>query len=317
MNYPYDVVLVTGGAGFIGSHICSKLVELGAYVICLDDFSAGKVENVDHLSKYNNFEIIAMDVCDPDIKNVLSDVDVVFHNAASKKNICLNNPKRDLEVNSGGTLNLLLAAKEKKVRRFVHASTGSVYGKLASWPQDENHKLNPCSYYGVSKLAGEKYTKLFNDLFGIDTTILRYFHVYGPRQDYGEFGGVIAIFAHQMLNDLDITVFGDGTQQRTFTHVSDVVKANIEASMSDKAIGKIYNCASGIKVSINEVIEYMKEIIEIDKCNVKYDNWLVGDIKEFDVDNSLIINDLKINFMTDIRSGLKQTVESYKRESYK
>jgi len=312
MNYPFKKAVVTGGAGFIGSHLCERLVNLGVNVICIDDFSAGKMDNIEHLADKKNFTVEPMDVRDPEIGLVLDEVDVVFHNAASKKNICLNYPKRDLEVNAGGTLNLLLASIDKGVKKFVHASTGSVYGEGKEFPQTEHHPLNPCSYYGVSKLAGEKYVSMFGQTTWLNTTILRYFHVYGPRQDCGEFGGVVSIFINKMLNNKNITVFGSGLQERTFTYVDDVVEANIQASINGVAKNEVYNCASGIKVTINELVDYLKNIIKPEKCTVKYTSELQGDIFKFDVDNNKIKHDLKIDFLTDIKAGLEKTVESFR-----
>ena len=188
----FGKVLVTGGAGFIGSHLCEELLPISSHVICLDDFSAGKMKNIEFLRQNMNFSLVKKSVCDQEgMDEIFTDLDTVFHNAASKKNVCLMNPKKDLMVNGEGTLNLLEFAKKHKVRKFVHASTGSVYGEPVIFPTDESHPLRPVSYYGVSKLAGERYVDVFHRLYGMDTTILRYFHVYGPRQESNEFGGEI------------------------------------------------------------------------------------------------------------------------------
>lgn len=172
----YKKALVTGGAGFIGSHICEELVNSGIEVVSLDDYSAGKQKNHGFLDEHSNFCAVKCDVTDmTNLPKYFEGVDLVFHNAASKKNICLQDPRRDLEVNAKGTYNLLELAKAFKVKKFVHASTGSVYGEAQYHPQDENHPLKPVSYYGVSKLAGERYVELFNHIFGLNTTVLRYF----------------------------------------------------------------------------------------------------------------------------------------------
>src|SRR5689334_4737790 len=198
-------VIVTGGAGFIGSHICEDLLPLGAEVYCLDNFSAGKRSNVAFMTTQPNFHVVAKDVCDDDAEMaaLFDGADIVFHNAASKKNICLLDPARDLDVNAGGTLNLLRHAIKYKVGKFVHASTGSVYGEPRIFPTDEHHPYEPVSYYGVSKLAGERYVDVFHRLHELNTTILRYFHVYGPRQESNEFGGVVSIFARRIINGED------------------------------------------------------------------------------------------------------------------
>jgi len=303
--------MVTGGAGFIGSHICDKLIELGHEVICVDNLSAGSIENIQHLSKNKNFEFHKMDVTDDDIDILMDGVDTIFHNAASKKNICLKDPMRDLFVNAGGTLNLLTKAKELGVKKFVHASTGSVYGEPVVFPQTEHHRLHPTSYYGVSKLAGERYVDTFNKLYGLDTTILRYFHVYGPRQDAGEFGGVISIFIKNILDGKPIRIFGDGKQERSFTFIDDIVSANIEAATNKNSSGKVYNCASGIKVTINELVDYLSQLMKVPVEKI-YEDRLVGDIDHFDVENDLISFDLGIRFLQDIRIGLLKTIKSFK-----
>lgn len=291
--------LVTGGAGFIGSHICEELAQLGCDVISFDDYSAGKYEN---LIGVNAIQVNG-DVTDYAAINLwMRDVDVVFHNAASKKNICLKDPRRDLEVNAKGTFNVLMAAKENKVSKIVHASTGSVYGEPIFVPQDEKHPLQPCSYYGVSKLAGESYCKVFRDLYDMDITILRYFHVYGQRQESGKYGGVVAIFDRLMKENKPLIVFGDGEQERSFTYVKDVVKANLAAVNYKNGV---FNCASGLSVTLNDLILELSEIYDY-KPVVKYEGWQVGDIKNFEVNNTLIKKELGIMF-EDFKTGLWQT----------
>jgi nucleoside-diphosphate-sugar epimerase len=301
-------VMVTGGAGFVGSHLCDALVELGAEVICLDDLSAGKTANVGHLEGRPNFRFVQGDVCDASEKmdRLFEGLDTVFHNAASKKNICLIDPHRDLEVNAGGALNLLQKAKEHGVRKFVHASTGSVYGEPRIFPTDETHPFEPVSYYGVSKLAGERYVDVFHKLYGLDTTILRYFHVYGPRQESNEFGGVVSIFLRRITQGQNPIVFGHGDQVRSFTWVLDLVQANIKAAVTPKATGQAYNAASGIKVTINELAKGMLDILDPEgRLEVEHGDPLVGDIMEFDVSNAKIREDLGVEFEADFWGTLR------------
>lgn len=307
-------VVVTGGAGFIGSHLCEELVKIGANTISIDNYSAGKEKNIEFLKGYSNFTAIKKDICDKDseMDEIFKDCDVVFNNAASKKNICLIDPQKDLIVNGGGTLNLLEYSVKHKVGKFVHASTGSVYGEPSIFPSDETHPLNPVSYYGVSKLAGERYVNTFNHLYGLDTTILRYFHVYGPRQESNEFGGVVSIFLRNILEERDLTVFGDGKQIRSFTWVKDLVKANLSAAVTQKSSGKVYNAASGIKVTINELAHNMTEMMGVqDKSNVIHGEPLVGDIMYFDVSNKEIKNDLGIEFEQDFWKTFKATLDEF------
>jgi UDP-glucose 4-epimerase len=309
----YSKALVTGGAGFIGSHICEELVKSGIQVVSLDDYSAGKEQNCAFLEGYDNYHAVDCDVTDMNnLPRHFEGVDLVFHNAASKKNICLRDPRRDLEVNAKGAYNMLELAKAFGVKKFVHASTGSVYGEAQYYPQDEEHPLRPVSYYGVSKLAGERYVILYNRIYGLNTTVLRYFHVYGPRQESNEFGGVVAIFTRNMLMDQTPVIFGDGTQERSFTYVKDVVKANLLVATDERTSGEVYNCASAISVTIEDlchrVIEFFGKSGEV---RPRYDDWLVGDIKKFDIDNSKI-KALGMSFETDFWAKLRETIEYYR-----
>ena len=304
-------VVVTGGAGFVGSHLCEALVDLGADVICLDDLSAGKESNVALFRGRNNFRFAELDICADDaaMKEIFERVDTVFHNAASKKNICLDNPQRDLEVNAGGALNLLRHAMAAGVRKFVHASTGSVYGEPQIFPTTEDHPLAPVSYYGVSKLAGERYVDVFRHLYGLDTTILRYFHVYGPRQESNEFGGVVSIFLRRITEGQNPVVFGHGEQVRSFTYVKDLVAANIAAATDPAATGQAYNVASGIRVTINDLARGMLEILDpAGKLSVEHGDPLVGDIMEFDVANAKIRSQLGLSFEQDFWGTLKSAL---------
>lgn len=307
-SFPFKKAIVTGGAGFIGSHIVEELVKTEVETISIDNYFAGKRENLAHLKEYSNFHEIKCDVTNlTKLEKYFSGVEVVFHQAASKKTICLNNPRRDLEINAEGTFNMLELALKYKVKKFVHASTGSVYGEAQYYPQDENHPLVPTSYYGVSKLAGEKYVQVFERLYGLDTTVLRYFHVYGPRQESSDVGGVAAIFTRLMLENKPIKIFGDGTQQRSFTYVKDVVKANLLAAVIKGTKGKIYNCASGIKVTVKELADTIANMLNVENLEIRYEDWLPGDIKVFDIDNSKIVKRLGMDF-TDFRQGLTYTV---------
>lgn len=302
--------IVTGGAGFIGSHLVEELVKMGVETISIDDYFAGKWENLEHLSVYKNFHEVCCDITDlKELEKHFDGVDTVFHQAASKKTICLNDPRRDLEINAEGTYNLLELSMKYGVKKFVHASTGSVYGEAQYFPQDENHPLCPTSYYGVSKLAGEKYVNAFHHLYGLDTTVLRYFHVYGPRQESSDVGGVVSIFIRNIIKNELITIFGDGTQERSFTYVGDVVNANIQSVFYPKATGQVYNCASGIKITIYDLAQLICEVMGVVPVGIEYEDWTPGDIKVFNIDNQKIINDLEMDFVRDFKKGLRLTVE--------
>lgn len=304
----YKTALVTGAAGFIGSHIVNRLLLKGVKIIAVDNLSAGSLKNIPY-RKNEYFNFYDYDISNKFLMNEIFEkhkIDIIFNNAASKKNICLLNPARDLEVNTLGTLNLLELSVEYKVTKFIHASSGSVYGEAKVMPQTEEHPIDPVSYYGVSKLAGERYVKVFNHLHGLNTTILRYFHVYGPRQESKmDTGGVISIFINRAFNNETIFIHGDGSQERSFTYVKDVVDANILVAESNKSAGEFYNIASGIKINLNN----LKDII-IEKTNSKseviYDDWLAGDIKKFNISNKKIRN-LGLQF-TNFSKGLEETI---------
>ena len=312
MKQKYNKALVTGGAGFIGSHLCESLLEDGIEVISIDNYFAGKEENLKHLHhEYGDrFTEVRCDVTDyDDLKNYFPGVDIVFHEAASKKTICLNNPRKDLQINAEGSFNIFELARDFKVKKVVHASTGSVYGEAKYFPQDENHPLNPTSYYGVSKLAGERYGRAFVDLYGLDVTILRYFHVYGPRQESSDVGGVVSIFGRRAINDQPLIIFGDGSQQRSFTYVKDLVNINKLVAMYPNSKGEVYNCASGIKVTIKELAEKVLKYLGKGHLEIQYKDWTPGDIKVFDIDNSKIKN-LGFSFKYEFDDGFSDTMKS-------
>jgi UDP-glucose 4-epimerase len=314
----YKKAIVTGGAGFVGSNLVESLLEDGLEVISIDDYSAGKEINHSDFDKKFGSKFLAVN-CDVTNKSELmkhfSGVDVVFHQACSKMTICLKDPLRDLAVNAAGTFNLLELARDFNVKKFVHVSTGSVYGVAQYFPTDEKHPLNPTSYYGVSKLAGEKYARAFTDLYDVDVSILRYYHVYGPKQDSGAYGGVIGIFCDKALANDDITIYGDGTQIRSFTHVKDLVNINKLVALKGEK-GEAYNCASGLKVTINEIAEKIINLASA-KSLINYEDWKAGDIKDFEVSHSKIkALGFEFNYL-DFNKGLKETFDWYQESSVK
>ncbi len=274
--------IVTGGAGFIGSHIAERLLNDGHEVLIIDDLSAGKMINIPDGAKFLKANILYAS----DHEHFLRETDVVFHNAASKKNVCLKDPSYDFMVNGGGTLRLLFDCKKAGVKKFIQASTGSVYGSVSGLI-NENTLCNPVSYYGVSKLAGERYVSMFD----LNTTILRYFHVYGPRQEDDPYlGGVVAVFKRQIKNGEPIIIHGSGNQQRSFTHVSDVVEANIQAWLNPMSENQVYNVASAQYTTIFELAE------KLGAKDIRYTDSLEGDIFKFNIDNSKIVSELGITF---------------------
>lgn len=309
----YRRAIVTGGAGFVGSHLVEGLLDDGLEVISIDDYIAGKPENLAAVKGSRRLTEARCDITDIDqLRPHFDGVDIVFHEAASKMTVCLKDPRRDLDVNAKGTFNVLELAREHGVRKFVHASTGSVYGEACYYPTDEKHPLNPASYYGVSKLAGEKYVSAFSHLYGLDTTVLRYYHVYGPRQENSDVGGVVSIFARRALEGQPLIVFGDGTQMRSFTYVKDIVNVNKLVALTPGTKGEAYNCASGIKVTIRELAEKILAILDKEELGIEHLDWKLGDIKIFNVSNEKVMQ-LGMAWQTPFDEGLSNTLEFTRR----
>jgi len=310
-----DSCIVTGGAGFIGSHICTEAVKQGVRVTCIDNLVSGHKENIEHLIGEPNFQFVHADVSD--LESILphfENIEVVFHNAASKNTVCRVDPKLDLNVNAWGAWCVAEACRLKGVKKLVHASTGSVYGDLLTRPQSEIHPLNPRSFYGVSKLAGEKYLEAFSAYYpDFKYSVIRYYHVFGTRQSYSDVGGVIPIFIRQVLQGGPITINGDGSQIRSFTSVLDDVNANFALANSTDSDGKAYNAASSVKVSILDLAHKIREILELPSVPITYHPWRPGDILDFDVDTKAF-ESLGVTFGSDFDSKLRDTVNWYREK---
>lgn len=248
--------LVTGGAGFIGSHLVDRLLSDGNRVIVIDDFSVGKKSNLPShypdLLKVREISILAH------IDPFFEGVDVVFHLAAkTRPQVSILSPIEHNKVNVGGTLNVLLAARDHGVQKLVFASSGSTYGKQATYPFRESFTPHPMSPYGLQKLAGEQYCELFSEIYNLNTTSLRFFNVYGVRQDpHSEYSCVVPKFIKIISEGGQPVIYGDGDQARDFTHVSDVVEAMMLAAKS-MAPGQVFNIGSGENYSINQVFEML------------------------------------------------------------
>lgn len=242
-------VLVTGGAGFIGSNLVKALVEEGNSVTVLDNFTSGYTDN---LKSLNNVRIINGDIRNADIvAESMLGAEVVFHLAASVGNKrSIEHPFVDSEINVLGTLQILESAKEMKIKKIVVSSSAGIFGELKILPIKEDHPVEPDSPYGCSKLCEEKLCLAYSKLYDIETICLRYFNVYGPNQRYDAYGNVIPIFVYRTLNGLPIQIFGDGEQTRDFVHVFDVVQANLKAANLN-GISGAFNIASGTYISIN------------------------------------------------------------------
>jgi UDP-glucose 4-epimerase len=249
--------MVTGGAGFIGSHLTERLLEMGSHVTVFDRFDRfyeGKEANLATASKSPLFRLIDGDILDPDrLDSAMKDIDVVFHDAGQAGvGFSIENPHATYEVNVEGTLNVLWSARRKGVKRFVNASSSSIFGKPDYLPIDESHPTHPTSPYGVSKLAAEQYVKVFHRVYGMNAVSLRYFSVYGPR---GRPDQVIHRFTESLAHNRPPLINGDGSHTRDFTHVSDVVAATISAAEREGMGGEVFNIGFGKRTSISELAE--------------------------------------------------------------
>lgn len=272
-------VLVTGGAGFIGSNLVDELAKDNDVVI-LDNFSSGKEENISHHKGKNNVRVITGDVRDKGILfDVTKGIDVVYHLAVQCLRVSINDPQINHEVNATGTLNLCMAALENSVKRFVYISSSEVYGTAITVPMDERHPSEPTTIYGASKLAGEKYALVYHRLYGLESIIVRPFNTYGPRAHFeGVYGEVIPRFVIRVLNDKPPIIFGDGSQTRDFTYVSDTVKGIILASECDEMIGQSVNLARGEEISINKIAEIILNTLGKQNLTPIYEKRRPGDV---------------------------------------
>jgi nucleoside-diphosphate-sugar epimerase len=283
----FSKVLVTGGAGFIGSHLVDKLLSEGLEVWVLDDFSAGRMENIAHHKDAADFHLVKGDIRDSAIVNaVVKNVDAVFHEAALVDvALSVKDPLLFDDVNVDGTLNLLKASLDSNVKRFIFASSAAVYGDSKPAKKKENMLLRPISPYGISKMASENYIQVFNELYGLETVCLRYFNVYGSRQAFASsYSGVITSFINRLLKNQPPIVNGDGKQTRDFVHVDDVVSANLLALACETAAGEVFNIASGITTSIYELEKMLQQITKSENSTSVFAEARQGDIKHTSAD---------------------------------
>ena len=309
--------LVTGGAGFIGSSIVDELVRRREEVKVLDDLSSGKKKNLeDVLSK---IELIEGDIRDPAaLKKALKGCDSVRHQAALRSvPKSLEDPLLYDDVNVKGTLSVLVASHENKIKRVVFASSSSVYGDTVKLPQSEDQIPQPISPYAATKLSGEHYLRVFAKSYGLETVALRYFNVFGPRQSLeSEYAVVIPKFITCILKDEQPPVDGDGKQSRDFTYVDNVVEANLAAAVREGVSGEAFNVACGKGYDLLELVRILNEIIGKD-IKPKFMPPRAGDVKHTLADVTKMKKLLKIDPKVDLVSGLKKTVEYFKSVSGK
>jgi len=303
--------LVTGGAGFIGSHLVERLVALGHRVRVLDDLSEGRKENL--ASVWDRIEFLEGDVRDPAlVRRAVRDVEYILHQAALRSvPRSVEDPVTTTEVNVLGTVNLLEAAREAGVRRIVFASSSSVYGEAVELPLRESQPPRPISPYAVSKLAGEHYCRVFTKLYGLETVSLRYFNVFGPRQDpRSEYAAVIARFILAALRGEPLEIHGDGHQSRDFTYVENVVDANLRAAVLPGLAGEVFNIGCGRRYSVLEVKAHLEQILGR-PLPARHTPPRPGDVRHTQAELSEAERKLGYRPRVSFEEGLRRTVEFF------
>jgi nucleoside-diphosphate-sugar epimerase len=311
------VALVTGGAGFIGSHIAAALIDRGARVRIIDDLSTGHRENIDEIG--GDVDFIQASLADASaVGRALEDVELVFHEAAIPSvPRSVAQPVETHEASVNATFSLLLAARDKKVRRLVYAASSSAYGDQPELPKREDMKPDPLSPYAVAKLVGEYYCQVFNRVYGLETVSLRYFNVFGPRQDPGsQYSGVISRFMDSLLNGKQPVIYGDGDQSRDFTYIANVVDANLKAAESSAAAGQVINVANGERVTINEVLEMLKKLTGHLDVQAEYAEARAGDVRDSLAELKMARSLLGYNPIVGLEEGLRRTLEWWKKSRF-
>ena len=316
-----STILVTGGAGFIGSNLCETLVDIGANVICLDNFATGKKENLDVVLKKSNFKLIEGDIRNLETcKQAVSGVDYIFHEAAlGSVPRSLKDPITSNDVNVSGFLNMLVAARDEGVKRFVYAASSSTYGDSENLPKVEHIIGKPLSPYAITKYVNELYADIFKSAYNLDTIGLRYFNVFGRKQDpNGAYAAVIPKFVIQLMNYESPIINGDGTYSRDFTYIDNVIQMNLLAltSENENAVNEVYNTAVGDRTNLMELTSLLKEYLseydpKIGEVEIKHGPNRAGDIPHSLASIDKAKSHLDYNPEFDIKTGLKEAVKWY------
>lgn len=304
--------VVTGGAGFIGSNTVDELVRRGDSVVVLDDLSSGREENLAEIRSKISF--IKGSITDLEaVRKAMHEADYVLHLAArASVPRSVKDPLETNKINVEGTLNVLVAARDAKVKRVVFAASSSAYGETPTLPKVETMRPEPISPYGVSKYAGELYAQTFGRVYGLENVCLRYFNIFGPRQDPTSlYSGVLAKFCAAFLEGTPPIVFGDGEQSRDFTYVDNAVAANLLACEAPSASGKVFNIGMGGRVTLNETIAYLVKLTAA-QLETKYEPARDGDIRDSQADITQARELLKYEPAVAFEEGLSRTLEWYR-----
>lgn len=310
------IALVTGGAGFIGSHIAATLLDQGMRVRIIDDLSTGHTENITEIG--GDAEFINASVTDSDaLGRALEDVELVFHEAAIPSvPRSVVKPVETHNASVNGTFSLLLAARDRGVRRVVYAASSSAYGDQPESPKHEGMRPDPLSPYAVAKLVGEYYCQVFTRVYGLETVSLRYFNVFGPRQDPGsQYSGVISRFIFALQNGERPVIYGDGEQTRDFTYIANVVDANLRAAQAKDAVGKVINIANGESVSVNEVLATLQKLTRSNQP-AEYAPARAGDVRDSLADLTLARSALGYTPLVRLEEGLGLTLDWWKTSRF-
>jgi nucleoside-diphosphate-sugar epimerase len=309
--------VVTGGAGFIGSNTVDELVRRGESVVVLDDLSGGKEDNLAEVR--NKISFIKGSINDLEaVRRAMHEADYVLHLAArTSVPRSIKDPLETNRINIEGTLNVLVAARDAKVKRVVLAASSSAYGETPTLPKVETMQPQPISPYGITKYVGELYAQVFGKVYGLQNACLRYFNVFGPRQDpTSPYSGVLAKFCTAFLEKTDPVVFGDGEQTRDFTYVDNVVQANLLACEAPAASGKVINIGTGARISLNQTLQLLREISG-NELQAKYEPPRDGDIRDSQADITLGREVLKYDPTVDFPEGLRRTFAWYQESEAK
>lgn len=310
-------VLVTGGAGFIGSNLADELLKQGAKVKILDNLSTGFRENLEEIK--GDFEFIEGDLNNNEkLLQAVKGAEIIFHQAALPSvPRSVDNPTETHEACVNGTFNLLKTAKENDVKRVIYAASSSAYGDQPTLPKVETMRPEPLSPYAGAKLMGEYYCQIFSRVYGLETISLRYFNVFGPRQNPSSmYSGVISRFIDALMKDETPVIFGDGEQTRDFTYIANVVDANIRASQTEKGIGEVMNAANGELISLNKLLEVMKKITGKTDVKADFQPSRRGDVKDSQADNTRAVENLGYKKLVGLEEGLRNTIDWWKSSRF-